>query len=206
MSISRKLLRTMGLTDEQQETIIEENAKTIESIKSENDKLRDENASLRKSAEQLSVVQKELDDIKQSTADYEAIKKQYEDEKQAFEDYKKNIETENAMNKVKSAYTALLKANNVDDKRIDSILKVTDFTEKKLNKDGKFENEKDLNEAIKTEWKDFIVKTETRGAEVETPPANNGGNKLTKADIMKIKDTEKRQQAIADNPELFGIA
>jgi hypothetical protein len=28
---------------------------------------------------------------------------------------------------------------------------------------------------------------------------------MTKADIMKIKDTSERQKAIAENPELFGI-
>lgn len=195
MAFTRNFLKSLGLTDEQIQSVIEEHTSVTDALKK-----------YKEDAEKLPVVQKELDDLKKDTADYEAIKKQYADEKQAFEEFKKNVDSEKALNNVKSAYKALLKANNVDDKRIDSILKVTDFTEKKLNKDGKFENEKDLNEAIKTEWKDFIVKTETRGAEVETPPANNGGNKLTKADIMKIKDTEKRQQAIADNPELFGIA
>ena len=40
-------------------------------------------------------------------------------------------------------------------------------------------------------------------------PDSKGGNgtkgKMTKAEIMAIKDTAKRQKAIADNPEVFGI-
>jgi hypothetical protein len=163
------------------------------------DPLKDELQTAKADAAKLETVQKELDDLKKSTADYEELKTKYEDEHKAFEDFKKNVDETNSLNKVKDAYKALLKAQNVDDKRIEAILKVTDFADKKLGKDGKFEDEGKLVESIKDDWKDFIVTKENRGALVETPPAN-GGKVRTKEEIMKIKDTEERQKAIAENP------
>ena len=37
-------------------------------------------------------------------------------------------------------------------------------------------------------------------------PPGGGGTGKTRDEIMAIKDTAERQQAIADNPELFGLA
>ena len=74
-----------------------------------------------------------------------------------------------------------------------------------MGDDGKFKDSDKILENIKSEWADFIATKETHGADTATPPANNGGGKLSKADIMKIKDTSERQKAIADNHELFGI-
>lgn len=194
MAFTRSFLKSLALTDEQLQAVMEEHVAVTDALKQ-----------YKADAERLSEVQKELDDLKKSTADYESIKQQYADEKKAFEDFKRNVEAENARAKTRDAYKALLKAQNIDDKRIDAILKVTNFDEKKLGKDGKFENESDLVSAIKSEWNDFIVTKEERGAEIETPPANTGGKKLTKDDIMKIKDTAERQKAIAENPDLFNI-
>lgn len=39
----------------------------------------------------------------------------------------------------------------------------------------------------------------------KTPPAGGGSGVLTKEDIMKVKDTEKRQALIAENRHLFGL-
>lgn len=48
----------------------------------------------------------------------------------------------------------------------------------------------------------------TKGALKKTPRpgAGAGTTYKSKEDIMKIKDSTERQQAIKDNPELFGIA
>ena len=196
MAFTRKFLKSMGLTDEQVDSIMEEHVLVT-------DGLKEQVQLYKKDAERLPKVQKDLDDLKANTADYDEWKKKYEDEHTAYEGFKKNVEETEKANKVKSAYRALLKAQNIDEKRIDSILKVTNLAEKKLGEDGKFEDEKSIAESIKAEWKDFIVSTEERGTPVETPPANSGKQKPTKDEIMSIKDTEARQQAIAENIELF---
>lgn len=168
------------------------------------DPLKDELQTAKADAAKLETVQKELDDLKKTNKDYDELKTKYDDEHKAFEDYKKNVEETNSLNKLRDAYKALLKAQNVDEKRIDAILKVTDFSEKKIGKDGRFEDEAELVKSIKDDWKDFIVTKENRGAQVETPPSN-GGKVKTREEIMKIKNTEERQKAIAENPELFGL-
>lgn len=205
MALTRKFLRSMNLTDEQIDSIIEEHTSTISGLKSDIDKYKEDMEKYKEDASKLPTVQKELDDLKTATADYDEWKTKYNDEHTAFETYKKEIAEADSLTKVKDAYRALLKAQNVDDKRIDTILKVTNFADKKLNKEGKFEKETELAESIKAEWKDFIVTKEERGAPVETPPTNTGGKKLTKDEIMKIKDTGERQKAIMENPDLFGI-
>ena len=196
MAFTRKFLKSMGLTDEQVDSIMEEHVAVTDGLKEQVNLFK-------KDAERLPNVQKELDTLKTNTADYDDWKKKYEDEHTAFEGYKKNVADTEKANKIRSAYKSLLKAQNVDDKRIDSILKVTNLSEKKLGDDGKFEDEKSIVESIKNEWKDFIVTTEERGQSVETPPANNGKQKMTKDEIMEIKDTEARQKAIAENLDLF---
>ena len=196
MSITRKFLTALGIEADKIDEIITAHTETVDALKTERDKFKVD-------AEKLPVVQKELDDLKTSTADYEDLKKKYADEHQAFEDFKKDIETTNNLNKVKDAYKALLVANNVDNKRLDTILKVTDLSSKTLNKDGKFDDEKSIVDAIKSEWGDFIVTTESKGAKVETPPTNSGSKALSKEEIMKIKDSAERQKAIAENIDLF---
>ena len=136
-----------------------------------------------------------MDDLRKNTADYDEWKNKYTKEHQDFEDFKKTIETENTLNKVKEAYKALLRANKVDDKRVDSIIKVTDFTEKKLDKDGKLENEKDLIESIKKEWGDFIVTSENRGATPATPPAGSGDLNGSGVNAQFIRERAAKRHA-----------
>lgn len=202
MSITRKFLKGIGITDEQADAIIEAHTSVTERMQIEIDNLK----KFEEDAKKLPEVQKELDKATKMVADYEDLNKKYEDEKSAFEAFKKDIDAKNSLAAVKDAYKALLKSARVDDKRLDTIMKVTDFASLKLNKEGKFDNEKDLAEAIKTEWADFIVTKSERGEHVDTPPATGSGTKLSKEQIMKIKDTSERQKAIAENPELFGIA
>lgn len=166
------------------------------------DPLKDELQTLKADAAKVSDLEKEIERLKTLNTDAEDWKAKYEKEHADFDEYKNNIDSEKQTENLKSLYKSLLKECKVDDKRIDSILKVTDFATLKVGKDGKLENAKELSESIKNDWGDFIVKTETKGADIETPPANNG-NKLTKEQIMEIKDTTARQKAIAENIELF---
>ena len=166
------------------------------------DPLKDELQTAKADAAKVADLEEEIERLKTLNTDAESWKAKYEKEHADFDEYKNNIDSEKQTENLKSLYKSLLKENKVDDKRIDSILKVTDFSTLKVGKDGKLENAKELSESIKNDWGDFIVKTETKGADIETPPANSG-NKLTKEQIMEIKDTTARQKAIAENIELF---
>lgn len=60
-------------------------------------------------------------------------------------------------------------------------------------------------DSLKADWSDFVGTTTTTGAKVDTPPTNTG-SKMTKEQIINIKDASERQAAIAANPEAFGLA
>jgi len=135
----------------------------------------------------------------------EKWKTKYDAMKDEFEAYKKDISAKESKATRDNAYKELLKQAGVSEKRLDSVLRVSDVASLEMGDDGKFKDSEKILENIKNEWADFITTKETHGAETATPPSNNGGGKMTKADIMKIKDTSERQKAIAENHELFGI-
>lgn len=163
MALTRKLLKGMGLTDEQVDTIIEAHTDTVDGLKEDISKYKS-------NAEKLPSVQKELDDLK--AAGDGGYKEKYENEKKAFEDFKKaQTEKETKQAKV-SAYTAFLKSVGVSEKRIPSIIKVTDLNAVELEGD-KVKDADKLTESVKTEWADFIETSNTNGANTQNPPANN---------------------------------
>lgn len=173
MGLSRAFLKGMGLEDEKVTAIIEEHMAVVNAIKEERD-------AYKTNADKLSAVQEELDKLKKNGGDWE---KKYTDEHAAFDAYKKDIETKQALENVKSAYKKLLSDSKVGEKHIDSILRVTDFSAMKLDKDGKLEGADKLTETIKNDWSGFITNTDTKGANVDTPPAGNneGGTKTGRA-------------------------
>ena len=103
-----------------------------------------------------------------------------------------------------TAYKKLLAEAGVSEKRIGAVLKVSDLSKIELDKDGNVKNSDKLTENIKSEWADFIVTKSTQGADTAKPPTNTGGKVLSKAEIMKIKDTSERQKAWADYLENEG--
>ena len=166
MALTRKLLKGMALTEEQVDTIIEAHTETVEGLKADIAKYEGD-------AKKLPGVQKELDDLK--AAGDGGYKEKYEKEKKAFEDFK-NEQTAKETKKAKeTAYSELLKAAGVSEKRIPAILKVTDLNSVELDGD-KVKDADKLTEAVKTDWADFIESSNTNGANTATPPANTTGD------------------------------
>ena len=161
--------------------------------------LKDERDSYKQEAEKAADIQKELDGIKGG----EDFKKKYEDEHEAFENFKKQTAQDAETAKVRAAYRKLLSDEGISEKRLDSILKVTDLSKVKLDKDGNLEKVEDLKKSINEEWGEFKTTVTTKGADVDKPPQVSKGT-MSKEDILKIKDTSERQKAIAENLNLFG--
>lgn len=164
------------------------------------DGLKDKIEELKAEADKAADLQKQLDGINGG----EDFKKKYEDEHQAFEDFKKQTAQDAESAKVKAAYRKLLTDEGISVKRLDSILKVTDFSKMKLDKDGNLDKVDDLKKAINDEWSEFKTTVTTQGAKVENPPQIGKATK-TREEIDAIKDTAERQKAIAENHELFGF-
>lgn len=174
MALSRALLKGMNLADEQVQAIIDAHRETVDGLKEEAEKWKKECEDLRQDANTLADVQKELNDLKKNGGDWQ---KKYDEEHKAFEDFKTEIEQKETVAKIKDAYRALLKEQNVNDKHLDAVLRVTDISEMKLKEDGTLENADKLTDAIKKEWSDFITTSQKKGADVETPPAGDGKEK-----------------------------
>lgn len=196
MALTRKMLKALGIEEDKIEQIIEAHTETVDALKDEREKYRT-------AAEKLPSVEKELETLKTSGGSWQ---EKYEKEHSDFEAYKADVSAKEAGAAKEAAYRVLLTEAGVDPKRIDTVIRAekSTFGELKLGEDGKFEGADKLTAAVKTNWADFIQTTTTTGVPTATPPANTGGNTtMTKAEIMKIKDSGERQAAIAANIELF---
>lgn len=195
MSLTRKFLKAMGIEDDKIDQIIEAHSETVNALK-------DDIAEYKESASKLPDVQKELDELKKAAekGEQSPYKVKYEALKEDFETFKKDIAAKESKANKERLYSDLLKSAGVNEKRIASVLKVTDMDSIEFDDDGtKLKDVDKLTDSIKKEWADFIVKTESRGADVSNPPGSNSGNPVkTKEEIMKIKDTAERQRAWGD--------
>ena len=133
-------------------------------------------------------------------------KESYDKLKKEYDDYKADVVAKNTRTEKENAFRELLKSVGVSEKRLNAIIKVSDIDGLELDKDGKIKDAEKHTETVKTEWADFIETTSTQGANTATPPTNNGGTKMTKADIYKKDDkgryvlsTEERQKALVEN-------
>lgn len=209
MSLTRKMLKAMGVEDEKIEQIIEAHTETTDALKADRDKYKEEAEKMPDVATEKDNLQREVDELQKEVDNLKAevelatsYKEKYENERTAFEDYKKGVDADKEKAKKADAYRSLLKKAGVSDKRIDAVLKVTDTDGLTLNEDGEVEDADGIVEKIKSEWSEFIVTSSVEGVKTETPPTNTGG-KMTKEEIMAIKDRSERQKAISENLDLF---
>ncbi len=182
--------------------IIDGHTTSIEALREERDSYKEQAQKADDLAKQLEKVQK---DLKEATSDEaeEKFKTKYEMLKEEFKEYKKGIEAKATKENKAKAYRDILKEAGISEKRIESVLKVSDVDSIEFDEDGNVKDKDELLKGIKEEWSDFISTADVKGAETETPPANTGGQTMTKEDIFKIKDTSERQKAIKENIDLF---
>lgn len=195
MALTRKLLKSMGLSDEQVETVIEAHTDTVDGLKNELSGLKDK-------AKELETVRNELDSLKSA----DNFKDKYDKEHSEFEKYKADIAAEKAHAEKARAFREALEKAKINKTHIDMICD-TRTAEKLIEeieiKDGKNANADKLADSIIKNWGGYVEKDGTQNANVEKPPQNTGGNLITKEKIMQIKDGSERRRAIAENLELF---
>lgn len=164
MALTRKMLKAMGVEEEKIDEIIDAHTETVNALKDQ----AKENSS---AAATLKEVQKELDDLKaQGDGGY---KDKYEKEHAAFEDYKSQTAQKELRATAERLFRAELDGVGITGKRADAIIRATDLTAIKV-KDGALEDAKAVQDGIRADWAEFIPQTETKGAQVDNPPANNG--------------------------------
>lgn len=166
MALTRKMLKAMGIEEEKIEQIIDAHAETVDALKQERDTFKED-------ASKLADVQKELDDLKKDGGDW---KQKYEKEHSDFENYKSAQTAKETKAAKQTAYKALLKEAGISEKRIDTVLKVTNLDEIELDKDGKIKDADTHKQTVQTEYADFVETATQRGAQVANPPARRSQN------------------------------
>ena len=197
MSLTRKMLKAMGIEEEKIDQIIEAHSETVDSLKADRDSYKED-------AEKLKDVQKELDDLKAKGDD--GWKEKHDELKAEFDQYKNDVQAKETKAAKEDAYRAILKDANLSEKGIEKAIKYADWDKIELGEDGKLKGANDHIKAVREEWAEYVTTTTTTGAKTSTPPANNGGKAgKTKEEIMAIRDPAVRQAEIAKNPEAFGL-
>lgn len=192
MALTRKLLKGMGLSEEQIDSVIDAHTDTVDALKTQI-------KALEADAETLKTVQKELDTFK-TGKDWKA---EYDKEHKAFTDYKAEVTGKEALATKQAAFRKLLADENIPAKFHDRIVRMTDFDGMEMDGDN-LKDEAAQRANITKEWGEYKATTQTHGDKPETPPNVSKGTR-TKDEIMAIKDDAERQKAIAENHELFGI-
>lgn len=198
MAFTRKFLSALGIEADKVDEIIAAHTEVTDSLKEERDKYKAD-------AERLPAVEKELSDLKAKAEGEDPYKEKFEALQKEYDEYKADVANKETTAKKESSFRKILKDIGIPDKRIDSVIKVSDINKIELTEDG-IKDEDKLKERLKEEWSDFITTTKTEGVNSANPPANNGGKTtMTKEQIRAIADPVARQKAMIDNPTLFGL-
>lgn len=173
MALTRKFLKALGIDDEKVDQIIEAHSETVDALKEERDGYKAD-------AEKLPDVQRKLEEAEKrlpKEGEETVLKSEFDKIKNEYDKYKADIAAKETHSAKERAYRDMLKAAGVSEKRIDSVLKVSDIDSVELDKNGKIKDESKYVDNVKTEWADFIVTQSTQGANTATPPTNNQSTK-----------------------------
>lgn len=199
MALTRKMLKGMGLTEEQADTIVDAHTETVDGLK-EKLKAAEEKA---KTADDL---QKELDGLKAKGG--EDFKARAEKAEKELKDYKAEVAAKETKAAKEKAVKAYFEAKNITGNNLAIALRGAkdEISGIELDDKGGIKDSKALDALVDGEFASLVVKSSARGATTATPPGSKtGGGSMTKAEILAIKDTAQRQAAIAANHELFGF-
>ncbi len=178
MALTRKLLKGMGLTDEQVDTIIEAHTDTVDGLKADVSKYKAD-------AEKLPGVQKQLDDLK--AAGDGGYKEKYEKEHSDFEAFKSDITAKETKAAKEKAVRAYFESKNITGANLDLAMRGCGEEMAALEMDGdKIKDTKSLDALLTGTYKGLISTTQTKGANPATPPANTDGSGVTEEAFKKM--------------------
>ncbi len=172
MALTNRMLKTMGIEEEQRDQIMEAHQDTLREIREERDQLRDEAAKVPDLQRQL----REAQEAAEADAGDEWREK-FEAEHRALEDYRQKVEAEEQeRSKAKAYRDMLVNKAKVDPKRVDRIMRLIDLSKVELDEDGAVRDADEAAKAAAEEWADFVVTKRTKGSDPENPPADRGGS------------------------------
>lgn len=195
MAFTRKFLSALGIEADKVDEIIAAHTEVTDALKEERDKYKAD-------AERLPDIEKRLTEAEKKMEGDDPYKEKYEALQKEYEDYKADVSNKETTAKKESAFRHVLKDIGIPDKRIDSVIKVSDINGIELTEEG-IKDEETLKAKLKEEWSDFIATKSTEGVPSANPPSNTGKTTMTKEQIRAISDPVARQKAMMENSSLF---
>ncbi len=182
MSLTRKMLRDMGIEGETAESIIAAHAETVDGLKADIERFRGD-------AEKLPEVQRELDELR--SAQDGGYEEKYRQAVKEFGEYRQAQAERDERAARKAAYRELLRQCGIGEKRIEAVLRASDTDAVELE-GGRIKNAARLADEIRTEWADFIVSTDTKGAVTSKPPVRSGTDYESMTDEEYYRTTMRK--------------
>lgn len=182
MALTRKLLKGMGLTDEQVDTIIEAHTDTV-------DGLKEQVKTYKADAEKLPNVQKELDDLKAAgDGGWEEKAKDFEKKYNDLVAENKNKETKSAK---ESAAKAFFESKGITGNSLEIAMRGSSAEIAALDLDGeKIKDSSALDALVNGTFKALVSTTTTKGANIPNPPVTTPNKAYSADDIRKMSPAE----------------
>ena len=182
MALTRKLLKGMGLTDEQVDTIIEAHTDTV-------DGLKEQVKTYKADAEKLPNVQKELDDLK--AAGDGGFKEKFEKEHSDFENFKKTIQEKETKAAKESAAKAFFESKGITGNSLEIAMRGSSAEIAAIELDGeKIKDSSALDALVNGTFKSLVSTTTTKGANIPNPPVTTPNKAYSADDIRKMSPAE----------------
>ena len=208
MSLTRKALKAMGLTDEQIDSVIEMHTDTVSGLKDKLEAAENNSKDVEKLTAEVEKYKNELEKANQAIAESEKIKEQYENTKSEYEKYKGEIAAKETKTAKEKAVREYFKSKGINDDNMSIAMRGSrsEIDAMELDEKGKIKDTKVFDELIKGDYAKLISHTEVKGVQTQVLPPNATNKKvMTWEDIDKIKDVKERQQAMYENREALGI-
>lgn len=179
MALTRALLKSIGLNEDQINAVIEGHTDTVSALTKERD-------TYKATADTVSELTKERDSYKkQAEKAGDAAKVQAD-----FDAYKATVEKEKTNARKAQALDAAFKTAGVArDAFRSSMLKAWDMDSVELNDKGEIKDMDGLKAAVQKDFADFVATVEDKPLPPNSPPAS-GKQSYTREEIQKMKPDE----------------
>ena len=189
MSLTRKMLKAMGIEEEKIEQIIEAHMESVNALKEARDELKDK-------VDEIPALEEKIKELAGKNA--EDWKKKYEELSDEFNGYKSEIEKKENDSAKEKAVRDYFEKKNITGKNLEIAMRGSKAEIEKIEiKNGKIKDASSLDELISGDFSALVSTTTTTGANTATPPTSSASGKdiLSRDDIRKIKDTGERRKA-----------
>ena len=155
--ISRSLLASMNLTEEQQKTIIDANAETLKEIREERDRYKAD-------AEKLPGVQKQLDDLKAEIPAKYVSKEDHEKTVTEYQQYKADVDAEKSRAAREKAAREYYESKGIKGADLSIAMRGSsaEVAALKLKADGTIEDTATLDALVQGDFSRLVGTAETR--------------------------------------------